>query len=112
MDSTTANMSKQSFDTPQVQFVLKFFDHLSARDLDAGFSLLSDTVVYELWPASLAHAPRTKSEYKALLDTNPDRDVKVQSLGYNRTHVLSALTGVFSLRFWKSLSRQGRLSPM
>ena len=67
--------------TPQVQFVLKFFDHLSSRNLDAAFSLLSDNLVYELWPASLAHAPRTKSEYQVLLDTNPDRDVKVWTLG-------------------------------
>ena len=87
------------FDTPQVQFVLKFFDHLSARNLDAAFSLLSDNVVYELWPASLAHAPRTKSEYKVLLDTYPDRDVKVWSLGHDRIHVLAALTGSFSSRF-------------
>lgn len=64
-------------DTPQVQFVLGFLDLLSARNIDAAFSLLSDTLVYELWPASLAHAPRTKSEYKSLLYTNPDRDLKV-----------------------------------
>jgi len=75
-----ASPSGQGFDTPQVQFVLKFFDHLSARNLDAAFSLLSAALVYELWPASLAHGPRTKSEYKALLDTNPDRDVKFEIL--------------------------------
>ena len=97
-----ASMSGQlGFDTPQVQFVLKFFDHLSARNIDAAFSLLSDSLVYELWPASLAHAPRTKSEYKVLLDTNPDRDVKVRILGYDWIHVLATLTGCFSSRFWK-----------
>jgi len=58
--------------------VLKFFDHISARNLDAAFSLLSDVLVYELWPASLAHAPRTKAEYKAFLDTSPDREVKFE----------------------------------
>jgi hypothetical protein len=84
-----ASTSERGLDTPQVQFVLKFFDHLSARNLDAAFSLLSDTLVYELWPASLAHAPRTKSEYKAFLDTNPDRDVKVPSFQYDRIHVPS-----------------------
>jgi hypothetical protein len=76
-DRIMASPSGQGLDTPQVQFVLKFFDHLSARNLGAAFSLLSETLVYEMWPASLAHSPRTKSEYKALLDTNPDRDVKV-----------------------------------
>ncbi|KAF9786916.1 hypothetical protein BJ322DRAFT_1107010 [Thelephora terrestris] len=75
-----ASPSGQGLDTPQVQFVLKFFDHLSARNLGAAFSLLSETLVYEMWPASLAHSPRTKSEYKALLDTNPDRDVKFEIL--------------------------------
>lgn len=90
---------RPGFDTPQIQLVLKFFDHISARDLDSAFSLLSDSLIYELWPASLAHAPRTKSEYKALLDTNPDRDVKVRPLGYDRIHVLAVLTGGLSLRF-------------
>lgn len=98
MASTSGQLG---FDTPQVQFVLKFFDYLSARDLDAAFSLLSDNLVYELWPASLAHAPRTKSEYKVLLDTNPDRDVKVQSLGHDPIHILAELTGGFSSRSWK-----------
>lgn len=73
-----ATASERGLDTPQVQFVLKFLDHLSARNLDAAFSLLSDSLIYELWPASLAHAPRTKSEYKELLDINPDRDLKVR----------------------------------
>jgi len=91
-----ANMSERGLDTPQVKFVLKFFDHLSAGNLDTAFSLLSDTIIYELWPASLAHAPRTKSEYKAFLDTNPDRDVKVPSFRYDRIHVLAALTRIFS----------------
>lgn len=98
-DRIMMSPSGQGFDTPQVQFVLKFFDHLSARNLDAAFSLLSDTLVYELWPASLAHGPRTKSEYKALLDTNPDRDVKVWPLECDRVHVLAVLTGVFSSKF-------------
>lgn len=92
-------MSEQGFDTPQVQFVLKFFDHLSVRNLDATFSLLSDTFVYELWPASLAHAPRTKSEYRALLDADPVRDVKVPSFRRDRIHVPAALTCIFSLKF-------------
>ena len=91
-----ASTSEQDLDTPQVQFVLKFFDHLSARNLDAAFSLLSDTLIYELWPASLAHAPRTKSEYKALLDTNPDREVKVPSFRYDRIYGPAALTRIFS----------------
>lgn len=86
-------------DTPQVHLVLKFLDHLSARNLDAAFSLLSENLVYELWPASLAHAPRTKSEYKVLLDTNPDRDVKVRPLECDRIHILAALTSGFSSRF-------------
>jgi len=73
-----ASASEQGLDTPQVQFVLKFLDYLSAGNLDAAFSLLSDTLVYELWPASLGHAPRTKAEYRAFLDTNPDRDVKFE----------------------------------
>ena len=96
-----ASTPEQSLDTPQVQFVLEFFDHLSARNLDAAFSLLSDTLIYELWPASLAHAPRTKSEYKAFLDTNPDRDVKVPSFRCDRVHVPAALTRVFSSKFWR-----------
>lgn len=81
-----ASTYQQSLDTPQVQFVLSFFDRLSAGNLDAAFSLLSDTLVYELWPASLAHAPRTKAEYKAFLDTNPDREVKVPSFQNDRIH--------------------------
>lgn len=76
-DQLMASTPEQGLDTPQVQFVLRFFDCLSAGRLDAAFSLLSHSLIYELWPASLAHAPRTKSEYKAFLDTNPDRDVKV-----------------------------------
>lgn len=91
-----ASTPQQDLDTPQVQFVLKFFDRLSAGNLDAAFSLLSDTLVYELWPASLAHAPRTKTEYKAFLDTNPDREVKVPSFQYDRIHVLGVLTRNFS----------------
>ena len=87
-----ASATQQGLDTPQVQFVLRFFDCLSARNLDTAFSLLSDTLVYELWPASLAHAPRTKAEYKALLDTNPDRDVKVPSFQDDRIHAFSVLT--------------------
>ena len=94
-------MSGQDFGTPQVQLVLKFFDHLSARNLEAAFSLLSDTLTYELWPASLGHAPRTKSGYKALLDINPDRDIKVRSSEYNSIHVLAALTSVFSSKSWR-----------
>jgi len=88
-----ASTSERDLDTPQAQFVLKFLDLLSAKNLDAAFSLLSDTLVYELWPASLAHAPRTKTEYKTFLDTNPDRDVKfeimeiVQSPGKVVAHV-------------------------
>lgn len=88
--------SDQGLSTPQVQFVLKFFDHISARNLNAAFSLLSDALVYELWPASLAHAPRTKAEYKAFLDTNPDREVKVPSFRYDRIHVRAALTRILS----------------
>lgn len=117
-------MSGQDFGTPQVQLVLKFFDHLSARDLEVAFSLLSDTVIYELWPASLGHAPRTKSEYKALLDTNPDRDVKfeiletIESPGKVVVHVtplIVSLTGgryskescyIFTLGFDESGSRK------
>lgn len=87
-----ASVSQQGLDTPQVQFVLEFLDRLSARNLDAAFSLLSDTLIYELWPASLAHAPRTKAEYKTLLDTNPDRDVKVRSFQDDRIHAFSVLT--------------------
>jgi len=87
-----ASASREGFDTPQVQFVLRFFDRLSARNLDAAFSLLSDSLVYELWPASLAHAPRTKAEYKTLLDTNPDREVKVPLFQDDRIHVSSVLT--------------------
>lgn len=102
-----ASTSEQGLDTPHVQFVLGFLNHLSARNLDAAFSLLSNTLVYELWPASLTHAPRTKSEYKALLDTNPDRDVKVLLLGRDRIHVLAVLTCAFSSRSWKSLSHRG-----
>lgn len=100
-DIIVASMSGQDFGAPQVQLVLKFFDHLSARNLEAAFSLLSETLIYELWPASLGHAPRTKSEYKALLDTNPDRDVKVWLSRYNFTHVLAVLTSVFSSRSWR-----------
>lgn len=84
----------ENLDTPQVQFVLRFLDLLSARNIDAAFSLLSDTLVYELWPASLAHAPRTKSEYKSYLYTNPDRDLKVPYLnisrGVDRIHLPAA----------------------
>jgi len=93
-----ASTPEQHPDTPQVQLVLEFFDLLSARNLDAAFSLLSDTLVYELWPASLAHAPRTKSEYKVFLDTNPDRDVKVPSFQCDRIHVPAALTYIPSLK--------------
>ena len=91
-----ASASQKDLDTPQVQFVLKFFDRISAGNLDAAFSLLSDTLVYELWPASLAHAPRTKPEYKEFLDTNPDREVKVPSFRYDRIRVLVVLTRNFS----------------
>lgn len=87
-------MSQQGLDTPQAQFVLNFLDRLSAGNLDAAFSLLSDALIYELWPASLAHAPRTKAEYKAFLDTNPDRDVKVPSSQHDRVRVLSLLTRI------------------
>lgn len=87
-----ASTSEQGLDTPQVQFVLRFLDHLSSRNLDAAFSLLSDTLVYELWPASLAHAPRTKSEYKAFLETSPDRDLKVPPFRCDRTRLSVALT--------------------
>ena len=89
-----ASAPQQDLDTPQVQFVLKFFDRISARELDAAFSLLSDSLVYELWPASLAHAPRTKAEYKAFLDTNPDREVKVPSFQDDRIHAFSVLTRI------------------
>lgn len=97
-DQLMASTSGRGLDTPQVQFVLRFLDLLSARNLDAAFSLLSDTLVYELWPASLAHAPRTKSEYKEFLDANPDRDVKVPSFRCDRIHILAALTCTFSSR--------------
>lgn len=97
------------FDTPQVQFVLEFFHHLSTRNLDAAFSLLSNNLVYEQWPASLAHAPRTKSEYKVLLDTNPDRDVKVLSLGYDRIHVLAALTRWFQFEILEMIESPGKV---
>jgi hypothetical protein len=60
--------------------VLRFLDHLSAGNLDAAFSLLSNSLIYELWPASLAHAPRTKAEYRAFLGNNLDQDMKVPPL--------------------------------
>lgn len=99
--------SGQVFGTPQAQVVLKFFDHLSARSLDAAFSHLSDSLIYELWPASLAHAPRTKSEYKALLDTNPDRDVKfeileiIESPGKVVAHVTSLIVSLTGGKYTK-----------
>ncbi|KAF9654397.1 hypothetical protein BDM02DRAFT_133043 [Thelephora ganbajun] len=78
-----------------------------ARNLDAAFSLLSETLIYELWPASLAHAPRTKSEYRAFLDTNPDRDVKfeilemVESPGKVVAHVTSLTVSLTGGRYSK-----------
>ena len=93
-----ASTSERSLDTPQVRFVLRFLDLLSARNFDTAFSLLSDSLVYELWPASLAHAPRTKSEYRAFLYTNPDRDVKVPLFWCDRIYVPAALTRIFSSR--------------